>query len=81
MKNTKNSQALNFREIRDLANLRENKVLAKIWCYTVFTATKGDGIFKLPRTEILPPPLHGGMLKTCPQLEVRALKYCPPPRT
>ena len=36
MKNPKNSRALNFREIRAFANLRENKVLAKIKCYTVY---------------------------------------------
>ncbi len=35
LKNAKNLRALNFREIRALANLRENKVLAKIKCYTV----------------------------------------------
>ena len=38
MKNPKNSRALNFREIRAFANLRENKVLAKIKCYTVAQA-------------------------------------------
>ena len=35
LKNAKYSQALNFREFRGFANLRENKVLAKIKCYTV----------------------------------------------
>ena len=41
MKNAKNSRALNFHEFRRFANLRENKVLAKIKCYTVLSTTKG----------------------------------------
>ncbi len=35
LKNAQNSGALNFCKICRLANLRENKVLAKIKCYTV----------------------------------------------